>query len=367
MVRNKFKIFFVGIIICCGLLMSTDLFAQQKTENIIIITTDGLRWQELFEGIDKDIADQERFNEGEKKYIFEKYWTDHKVDRREKLFPFIWSTVVTQGQIFGNRNFKNKINTANLAWLSFPGYSELFTGFVDEKINSNTFINNPNTNVLQFISKQKGFKNKVAAFTSWHAFAGILNKENASFPIYSAFDIYPKDDYFGNQPLINKMLQESDKPFGMGECLDVYTHFRAMDYLVNKKPRVLYIAYGETDEWAHRGQYKKYLDAAHQFDKWLKEIWDFVQSDPQYKDKTTLLITTDHGRGESNRWTAHERAVHGSDEIWMAVMGPDIPAKGEIKIKQQLYQEQMAQTIASLLGLHFKAKHPIADKIDLKK
>lgn len=64
------------------------------------------------------------------------------------------------------------------------------------------------------------------------------------------------------------------------------------------KPRVLYIAYGETDEWAHAGQYRFYLDAAKQVDAWIKKIWEFVQTDPQYKNKTALLITVDHGRGD---------------------------------------------------------------------
>jgi arylsulfatase A-like enzyme len=54
----------------------------------------------------------------------------------------------------------------------------------------------------------------------------------------------------------------------------------------------LYISYGETDEWAYRF-YRSYLDAAHQVDAWIKEIWDFVQNDPQYKDKTALVFTTD--------------------------------------------------------------------------
>ena len=115
------------------------------------------------------------------------------------------------------------------------------------------------------------------------------------------------------------------------------------------------------------GQYKDYLDASHQFDAWLKEIWNYIQLDPQYKDKTTLLITTDHGRGEKNRWTAHEKEVPGSDEIWFAVMGPDISAKGEIQSRMRLYQKQLSQTIASILGLTFKAKHSVAEKIDLFK
>ncbi len=138
-----------------------------------------------------------------------------------------------------------------------------------------------------------------------------------------------------------------------------------MEELKAKKPKVLYIAYGETDEWAHSGQYRSYLDAAHQVDAWIKQIWDFVQGDSQYRNKTTLFITTDHGRGDiiKKEWTSHNKKIQDANQIWFAVMGPNTSSNGEIKIDVQLYQKQFAQTIAKLMGYTFKANHPIADEI----
>ena len=161
------------------------------------------------------------------------------------------------------------------------------------------------------------------------------------------------------------MNKDSFKPFGEEECLDVFTHYAAMEYLKTKKPKVLYISYGETDEWAHHGNYRTYLDAAHQVDAWIKQIWDFVQKDPQYKNKTSIFITTDHGRGDKNRdeWTSHGQKIEDAYEIWFGVMGPNIPPGGEMKIADQLYQEQFAQTIAKILGYTFKANHPVAKEI----
>ena len=112
---------------------------------------------------------------------------------------------------------------------------------------------------------------------------------------------------------------------------------------------MLYIAYGETDEWAHASEYRSYLDAGRQVDAWLKQLWDYVQSDPVYKNKTTLFITTDHGRGDN--------------EIWFAVIGPDTPVRGELNTEMQLYQQQFAQTIAKLVGYTYSAAHPVADEI----
>ena len=83
----------------------------------------------------------------------------------------------------------------------------------------------------------------------------------------------------------------------------------------------------------HTRKYRGYLDAGHKVDAWIKEIWNFVQNDPQYKNKTSLFITTDHGRGDINKeeWTSHNNKIEDSHEIWFAVMGPDTPVRGEIK------------------------------------
>ncbi len=115
----------------------------------------------------------------------------------------------------------------------------------------------------------------------------------------------------------------------------------------------------------HTADNTVYLDAVHQADAWIKQLWDFVQSDQQYKNKTTLFITTDHGRGDiiEEEWTSHNKSIQDSYQIWFAVMGPGTPASGEMKTDVQLYQKQFAQTIAKLLGYTFKADHPIADEI----
>jgi len=337
----------------------------QPSENIIIITTDGFRWQEVFKGMDSAIANNSKYNEGDSEYIFKKYWSNNEKERRQRLLPFLWTTMVNNGQVFGNRTLGCKVDNANPYWFSYPGYNEIMTGYPDTAVNSNDYPPNPNTTVLEYLNKQPKFKGKVAAFGAWDAFDRILNQERSGIPVYSAYDPTGGKLPTANEKLINAMNKDSYRPFGEEECLDVFTHYGAMEYLTTKKPKVLYIAYGETDEWAHSGKYKSYLDAAHQVDAWLKQLWDFVQKDPQYKNKTTLFITVDHGRGDviKKEWTSHNDKIQDSHEIWFAVMGPNTPVRGELKIEMQLYQEQFAQTFANLLGYTFKATHPVAEPI----
>lgn len=344
------------------ILLSISLRSQQA-ENIVIITTDGLRWQELFKGMDSAIANNPKFNQGDSSYIFEKYWANNDNDRRKKLMPFVWSTIADQGQIYGNRQFDNKVDNANPYRFSYPGYSEIMTGFADTNINSNEFPPNPHVTLLEFLNQQSKFKNKVVAFGAWNAFDRILNQGRSGIPVFSAFDSLSGKDLTMNW--INAMMQDSYRPFGNAECLDVFTHYAAMQYLLTRKPKVLYIAYGETDEWAHHGYYRSYLDAAHMVDKWIKDIWNHVQHNPEYKNKTAIFITTDHGRGDINKdeWTSHGKKIADASQMWFAVIGSGISASGEQKTNIQLYQDQFAQTMARILGFTYKAGHPISPEI----
>jgi hypothetical protein len=352
------------------LILSAFFFASflsqaQKTENIIIITTDGFRWQEVFKGMDPAIANDKKFNQGDSTYIYKKYSASTSDAARKKLMPFLWSEIASKGQIYGNRELGNKVDVANPYWFSYPGYSEIMTGNVDVNVNSNHYKANPNSNVLAFLNQQSKLNGKTAAFGAWDAFDRILNEEKSGFPVIAAFDNVGGNKPTASQKLLNDMRNNSYMPFHEEECLDVFTHYQAMDELKTKKPKVLYVAYGETDEWAHHSQYKSYLDAANQVDKWIKEIWDFVQNDPQYKNKTTLLITVDHGRGDKikSQWTDHGSNVAGASQIWFAIMGPEIAGKGEIKTESQLYQKQFAQTIAKIMGYSFTAEHPVETEI----
>src|SRR6186713_650615 len=75
----------------------------QQAENIIIITTDGFRWQEVFKGMDSAIANNSKFNQGNSSYIFEKYWSNSENEKRKKLMPFFWNTISNHGQLYGEK------------------------------------------------------------------------------------------------------------------------------------------------------------------------------------------------------------------------------------------------------------------------
>ena len=110
-----------------------------------------------------------------------------------------------------------------------------------------------------------------------------------------------------------------------------------MDALKSRNPRVIYIAYGETDDFAHDGSYDRYIDAAWRTDLMLSKLWDWLQASPFYRDRTTMIISTDHGRGSTpDTWRNHSNSAavtdlgeggppdgtSGANAIWLAAIGP---------------------------------------------
>jgi arylsulfatase A-like enzyme len=124
---------------------------------------------------------------------------------------------------------------------------------------------------------------------------------------------------------------------------------------------VFYIGLGDTDEHTHAGRYDKYLRALHDTDANLKTLWDLLQSRPEYRGSTTLVVTTDHGRGDPPRaWRDHGAEIKGSEAIWMAVIGPDTPCLGERANTALVTQGQVAATIAAFLGEDYRVDFPAA-------
>ncbi|NJO03770.1 MAG: hypothetical protein HC880_20780 [Bacteroidia bacterium] len=111
----------------------------------------------------------------------------------------------------------------------------------------------------------------------------------------------------------------------------------------------------------------QYTKSAYQTDQMIADLWNLVQSHPFYKDKTTFLISTDHGRGEEpvSNWKNHATIIPKSDEIWLAFLGPDTSALGHLKTPGQWYQNQIAQTLAALLGLEYTNTEPVGEKIEV--
>ena len=148
----------------CVLSFLTVQAQQTNDHRVIVIMTDGFRWQEVFGGMDSSIVKVKRFHHGDSAAIVSKYWSADVATRRAKLLPFFWNTIAKKGQLHGNRTIGSLVNVANPYWFSYPGYSELLTGQVDTAVNSNDYKANPNTNFFEYLNGLPAYKGSVAAF-----------------------------------------------------------------------------------------------------------------------------------------------------------------------------------------------------------
>ncbi|NNG08851.1 MAG: phosphoglyceromutase [Arenibacter sp.] len=332
------------------------LVAQTKeAPNVILITLDGLRWQELFSGADPLLVANETYV-GDTTALKSLFWDNDPEKRRALLMPFFWNEVSKMGQLHGNRTKGSKVNLTNSMWFSYPGYNEILSGSADDKrISSNSKINNPNKTILERVNNLSAYKGKVAAFGSWDVFPFIVNEERSGVPVNAGFDLAEGADLTPREEFLNQLQPQIPSPWGSVR-LDAFTHHYALEHMKKNRPKLLYISYGETDDFAHDGDYEAYLKSAHNTDGLIKELWEFVQGDDFYKGNTTFIITTDHGRGTQplNTWKSHGGDIKGADEVWLVAFGKGVSPQGEITSQEQLYTNQVAPTVIEKLGVSLK-------------
>ena len=343
-------------------LLTTLCASGLQTRNIVLITLDGVRWQEVFSGADKAILNNKSFVENEKA-TQDRFWANSPERRREKLMPFFWGTIAKEGQLYGNHRIGSTVQLTNREWFSYPGYNEILVGYADPAINSNEKVWNKNVTVLEFLNRQKQFRDKVVAFCSWDVFPYIINSQRSGIPVSAGEDGAVGKNLTERENLLNELISEMPKPFNTVRW-DAFTFHLAMEYLQKETHRVIYISFDATDDYAHQGKYDRYLTAANVQDGFMEKLWEWLQSHPFYKNKTTLMITTDHGRGEGHKWTSHGSSVAGADRVWLAVMGPDTPTGGEMRDHPKLFSNQFAASISAFLGIDYNSIHPVGEIIE---
>ncbi|MGH7472062.1 MAG: alkaline phosphatase family protein, partial [Longimicrobiales bacterium] len=289
--------------------MPTFVAAQRepRTHNVVLVTLDGLRWQELFGGADSTLLRDRRYVR-DTTALRTSFWRDRPAERRDLLMPFFWSTIARQGQLYGNRTLGSRVDVTNRHRFSYPGYNEILTGFADPRIESNDKVPNTNRTILEIAQQVPHFRGRVAAFGSWDVFPFIINEQRSGVPVNAGFEAAVGPRLSAKEVALNQLQPQVPSPW-TAVRLDAFTHNYALEYLKRERPRLLYIAYGETDDFAHDERYDFYLQAARRTDGFIRELWEWLQSDSAYRARTTLIITTDHGRGTGRQWNTHGEDV----------------------------------------------------------
>jgi hypothetical protein len=129
--------------------------------------------------------------------------------------------------------------------------------------------------------------------------------------------------------------------------LDVWQNARTM--LQTHRPELAVIYLPDVDSSPSRG-WSAYTQAIVTADSIVGMLWDYVQSDPVYQNKTTLLVTNDHGRhldGVQNGFLSHGDGCWGCRHIMFLGVGAGMP-KG-VRTSNRRTITDITPTIGSLL------------------
>jgi hypothetical protein len=332
-----------------------------ETRAVVLIVSDGLRWQEVFTGADPLLLDEK--NGGSwvpEATLRARYWREDAAARRAALFPFLWGTVAKKGQIFGNRTANSVARVSNGKAFSYPGYNEMTTGYPNDAIDRNEFGPNPNPTVFEWLNGLPEYRGRVAVYGTWNVFDDIFNKRRSGLLMQTGWAAPPAAGGGERDALLRELFATTTQ-FDEEDSPNSFLQIELLDFVKTGRPLVLFAGYGETDNWAHQGRYDLVLDSAHRFDGFVQALWETMQAMPRYRGHTTFIITTDHGRGGGPvEWKEHGVRQKGSEDIWIAVMGPDTAPLGERVKTAPVTQAQIAATVAALLGRDYRQAVPRA-------
>ena len=324
---------------------------SNKDPRLIIITIDGLRWQEVFMGADTLLSNDSKLSR-DVNIVKKNYLRPTEEERRAVLMPFVWNTIARKGLIIGSRNKNSQMQVANKTNISYPGYCEMMTGMVDEAITRNDPVDNPHHNVLEAAQQDARYQGSVVMYGSWKSTRFAIHNEQAGIPASVAYEPNIARRQTPRLQMLDRM-QDGMPHYWGSERFDAFTYAYALETLLNDHPKVMWISFGDTDEWAHSRKYDFYLKATHDTDAFIRDIYEACESDPFYRGKTTYLITCDHGRGHKEKWSDHSPQTEGSECTWFMALGKGVQAIGETSDNGPFYTQQLAVTIAHVLGIDF--------------
>jgi hypothetical protein len=140
--------------------------------------------------------------------------------------------------------------------------------------------------------------------------------------------------------------------------LSVYVMRQLMRQLA---PSLIWVTLHDMDV-AHTGAYSLYIDGIRRTDRLCAEIWQFIQNDPEYKDRTTMLILPDFGRDSDmdpsgNGFQHHRSGDALSRTTWMMALGPNIRPR---IVDRPLDSLDLVPTLGALMGFATPMAHGTA-------
>lgn len=288
-------------------LVVMGLGAQARADNghnVILLMLDGVRYQEFFYGVDPNRTDKDS----------------------GPTFPFLWSEFAKEGVFFGDKRKGDPMYIANRMRISLPAYHSIMAGRTQDCMTNTCGRITEETIQERLVRESRIHPRQVATIASWVKIRyAAESREGATFVNAG---IQPLNDRTRDDEVdrINREQARDTPPWGDAR-FDKYTWAHSMRYLRAHQPRFMFISLNDADEWGHRGDYRRYVATLRQYDLWIKELIETLSRAGEYGEKTTLIVTTDHGRGETSNWIDHGPLTPDAKHVWLYGRSPKTKAR----------------------------------------
>jgi hypothetical protein len=326
-----------------GLLsVSAPARAAGTEGNVILVTLDGVRFQEFFYGVQMP----ERAG----------------VPWQTPLFPNTWAAVRgNEAFIFGTERDHGKMWVGNSNGVSLPGYRSILSGEFEDRCSDNDCANIDRETVIDSLVDRGLPSEKVGAIASWDGIGRSLQSRSGKISRSVSFEGFPDVPLEDEERLSVDALAELarwDLPQWHGSRKDIYTYELGLRYINATRPRFFFWSFVDSDEYGHLNQYRAYTSSLLRYDRWIARLRRALERMGEYGDETSIVVTTDHGRYPGALWFTHGGKMGGGRRVW-AVVFPSARILRENAVtarKSASYSHlDIRPTLETLLGIPSEA------------
>jgi hypothetical protein len=307
---------------------------ENDDEAVVLIALDGVRWQEVFVGSDPSLSRA-------------------SVVPAEALMHHLHRLVAEQGAALGAPGHGPPIAASGPNFVSLPGYSEIFSGRRISGCKDNDCAPTTGRTVFDELASRAAAITDVAVFASWERIDRAASVRPSSLVLSVGRTREEHPDAMRDDPVAADWLdrgKRADPSPGWGDFRpDRLTASVALRYLETKRPRLLFVGLGEPDEYGHRGDYPGYLGSLRACDEAIGDLLATLGRMGARGAHTTVLVTTDHGRGVD--WRHHGRQFPESARTWLVAGGGRVQARGYVRARYAHRLSDIAPTIRDILDL----------------
>lgn len=326
----------------------------RQTRQVIVVTIDGVRWQEIFGGVDGALAAAHGLREAE-------------VVGADALVPNL-RALGARGAIVGAPGHGAPIVASGPNYASLPGYIEMLSGRPSSSCQRNDCPPTRETTLLDACREGSEKVTDVAMISSWETLERAAARDPEALVISAGRHHGENLDALRRDARLSPLLRASEKAFpspGQEDYRpDRITSQLALRYVESARPRCLFVGLGDPDEHAHLGDYRSYLRSLRAADDFVGALASQLDGMGAYGETTSIVVTTDHGRAEGFR--SHGKGAPEAARVWLFAGGGAIPARGFVDAAETRRLADVGPTAMALLGLRVDSEsrdagRPIAE------